>query len=132
MKCSTIKSAFHGNVSENTFDFFAFQSSAEGLPAIPEGGEEQVRFGLTKQRWTHICGKDGKLRRDTMMELRIQLVPTGEIILPPGKNGENYCNNCKVRSHSVVSTFDSEGFEAEMWGDTAEVTGVDSHRDENQ
>lgn len=29
-----------------------------------------------------------------MMELRIQLVPTGEIILPPGKNGENYCPNC--------------------------------------
>ncbi|TWW76784.1 hypothetical protein D4764_12G0001740 [Takifugu flavidus] len=31
-----------------------------------------------------------------MMELRIQLIPTGEIILPPGKNGENYCHNCKV------------------------------------
>ncbi|XP_034023677.1 unconventional myosin-Ic-like isoform X2 [Thalassophryne amazonica] len=31
-----------------------------------------------------------------MMELRIQLIPTGEIILPPGKNGENYCPNCKV------------------------------------
>ncbi|XP_078102928.1 unconventional myosin-Ic-like isoform X1 [Sander vitreus] len=31
-----------------------------------------------------------------MMELRIQLIPTGEIILPPGKNGENYCHCCKV------------------------------------
>ncbi|XP_049917844.1 unconventional myosin-Ic-like [Epinephelus moara] len=31
-----------------------------------------------------------------MMELRIQLIPTGEIILPPGKNGENYCHGCKV------------------------------------
>ncbi|XP_030631996.1 myosin Ic, paralog b isoform X1 [Chanos chanos] len=29
-----------------------------------------------------------------MMELRIQLIPTGEIILPPGKNGESYCHNC--------------------------------------
>lgn len=41
-----------------------------------------------------------------MMELRIQLIPTGEIILPPGKNGEHYCNNCKVRSHSVIVNFD--------------------------
>ncbi len=33
-----------------------------------------------------------------MMELRIQLIPTGEIILPPGKNGEFYCHSCtKVR-----------------------------------
>uniref|UniRef100_A0AAQ5YBX8 Myosin motor domain-containing protein n=1 Tax=Amphiprion ocellaris TaxID=80972 RepID=A0AAQ5YBX8_AMPOC len=31
-----------------------------------------------------------------MMELKIQLIPTGEIILPPGKNGENFCHNCKV------------------------------------
>ncbi|XP_054649883.1 unconventional myosin-Ic-like isoform X2 [Dunckerocampus dactyliophorus] len=31
-----------------------------------------------------------------MMELRIQLIPTGEIILSPGKNGENFCHNCKV------------------------------------
>ncbi|XP_020780665.1 unconventional myosin-Ic isoform X1 [Boleophthalmus pectinirostris] len=31
-----------------------------------------------------------------MMELTIQLIPTGEIILSPGKNGENYCHNCKV------------------------------------
>lgn len=31
-----------------------------------------------------------------MMELKIQLIPTGEIILPPGKNGESYCHNCKV------------------------------------
>ncbi|XP_054455946.1 unconventional myosin-Ic-like isoform X1 [Anoplopoma fimbria] len=31
-----------------------------------------------------------------MMELRIQLIPTGEIILSPGKNGENYCHGCKV------------------------------------
>uniref|UniRef100_A0A8C6UC77 Myosin Ic, paralog b n=1 Tax=Neogobius melanostomus TaxID=47308 RepID=A0A8C6UC77_9GOBI len=30
------------------------------------------------------------------MELRIQLIPTGEIILAPGKNGENYCHSCKV------------------------------------
>uniref|UniRef100_A0AAV2J1J4 Uncharacterized protein n=1 Tax=Knipowitschia caucasica TaxID=637954 RepID=A0AAV2J1J4_KNICA len=30
-----------------------------------------------------------------MMELTIQLIPTGEIILAPGKNGENYCHNCK-------------------------------------
>ncbi|XP_028817425.1 myosin Ic, paralog b isoform X1 [Denticeps clupeoides] len=29
-----------------------------------------------------------------MMELKIQLIPTGEIILPPGKNGESYCHNC--------------------------------------
>ncbi|KAL6471340.1 hypothetical protein MHYP_G00199900 [Metynnis hypsauchen] len=29
-----------------------------------------------------------------MMELKIQLVPTGEIILPPGKNGESYCHSC--------------------------------------
>ncbi|TSN57786.1 Unconventional myosin-Ic [Bagarius yarrelli] len=29
-----------------------------------------------------------------MMELKIQLVPTGEIILSPGKNGESYCNCC--------------------------------------
>ncbi|XP_018606075.1 unconventional myosin-Ic-like isoform X1 [Scleropages formosus] len=29
-----------------------------------------------------------------MMELKIQLVPTGEIILSPGKNGESYCQNC--------------------------------------
>lgn len=58
------------------------------------------------------------------MELRIQLIPTGEIILPPGKNGEHYCNNCKVRSHSVVVNFD---FNAEVRGDTAEVTWVHSH-----
>lgn len=56
-----------------------------------------------------------------MMELRIQLVPTGEIILPPGKNGENYCNNCKVRPHSF--NVDSEGFDAEIGGNTAEVIG---------
>uniref|UniRef100_A0AAX7U806 Myosin Ic, paralog b n=1 Tax=Astatotilapia calliptera TaxID=8154 RepID=A0AAX7U806_ASTCA len=31
-----------------------------------------------------------------MMELKIQLIPTGEIILSPGKNGENHCHNCKV------------------------------------
>ncbi|KAG7218412.1 hypothetical protein INR49_020411, partial [Caranx melampygus] len=31
----------------------------------------------------------------TMMELTIQLIPTGEIILSPGKNGENYCHGCK-------------------------------------
>ncbi|XP_061923890.1 unconventional myosin-Ic-like isoform X1 [Entelurus aequoreus] len=31
-----------------------------------------------------------------MMELRIKLIPTGEIILSPGKNGENYCHHCKV------------------------------------
>ncbi|XP_036820616.1 unconventional myosin-Ic isoform X2 [Oncorhynchus mykiss] len=29
-----------------------------------------------------------------MMELRIQLIPTGEIILSPGKNGESYCHSC--------------------------------------
>ncbi|XP_056330358.1 myosin Ic, paralog b isoform X1 [Danio aesculapii] len=29
-----------------------------------------------------------------MMELKIQLIPTGEIILPPGKNGEFYCQSC--------------------------------------
>ncbi|XP_036392066.1 myosin Ic, paralog b isoform X1 [Megalops cyprinoides] len=29
-----------------------------------------------------------------MMELKIQLVPTGEIILPPGRNGESHCHNC--------------------------------------
>lgn len=52
-----------------------------------------------------------------MMELRIQLIPTGEIILPPGKNGENYCNNCKVRSHSVVFNVDSGGFDAEICSD---------------
>lgn len=39
------------------------------------------------------------------MELRIQLIPTGEIILPPGKNGENYCNNCKVGSNGEVGIF---------------------------
>lgn len=32
--------------------------------------------------------------------------------------------------HSVVFNFDSEGFDAELRGDTAEVTGVDSHGDE--
>lgn len=43
---------------------------------------------------------DGEVHRETdrqtdsMMELKIQLVPTGEIILPPGKNGESYCNCC--------------------------------------
>ncbi|XP_076138752.1 myosin Ic, paralog b isoform X1 [Alosa pseudoharengus] len=31
-----------------------------------------------------------------MMELKIQLIPTGEIILSPGKNGESYCHNCKA------------------------------------
>uniref|UniRef100_A0A672JD71 Myosin Ic, paralog b n=1 Tax=Salarias fasciatus TaxID=181472 RepID=A0A672JD71_SALFA len=31
-----------------------------------------------------------------MMELKIQLIPTGEIILSPGMNGENYCHGCKV------------------------------------
>lgn len=39
------------------------------------------------------------------MELRIQLIPTGEIILPPGKNGENYCNNCKVGSNGEAAFF---------------------------
>lgn len=37
-----------------------------------------------------------------MMELTIQLIPTGEIILSPGKNGENCCHNCKVSSHTVL------------------------------
>lgn len=59
----------------------------------------------TKLKQTHFKKKDRggkKSERGTMMELRIQLVPTGEIILPPGKNGENYCNNCKVSSHTVA------------------------------
>uniref|UniRef100_A0A672PX23 Unconventional myosin-Ic-like n=1 Tax=Sinocyclocheilus grahami TaxID=75366 RepID=A0A672PX23_SINGR len=29
-----------------------------------------------------------------MMELKIQLIPTGEIILSPGNNGEFYCQSC--------------------------------------
>lgn len=33
-----------------------------------------------------------------MMELKIQLIPTGEIILSPGMNGENFCHGCKVSS----------------------------------
>lgn len=44
-----------------------------------------------------------------MMELRIQLIPTGEIILPPGKNGENYCHNCKVSSHTAARSEVSSG-----------------------
>lgn len=37
------------------------------------------------------------------MELQIQLIPTGEIILPPGKNGELYCQCCtKVRADCVL------------------------------
>ncbi|KAK1900042.1 putative outer membrane protein PmpA [Dissostichus eleginoides] len=32
-----------------------------------------------------------------MMELRIMLIPTGEIILSPGKNGDNYCHGCKIQ-----------------------------------
>lgn len=48
-----------------------------------------------------------------MMELTIQLIPTGEIILSPGKNGENYCHSCKVsagavsRSHLETKLFTS-------------------------
>ncbi|XP_068601961.1 unconventional myosin-Ic-like [Brachionichthys hirsutus] len=43
-----------------------------------------------------------------MMELRIQLIPTGEIILPPGKNGESYCNKCKaVASDGVRAMMES-------------------------
>uniref|UniRef100_A0A6Q2XC80 Unconventional myosin-Ic n=1 Tax=Esox lucius TaxID=8010 RepID=A0A6Q2XC80_ESOLU len=44
-----------------------------------------------------------------MMELRIQLIPTGEIIMPPGKNGENYCHSCTkaVGSDGVRITMES-------------------------
>lgn len=72
-----------------------------------------------------------------MMELRIQLIPTGEIILPPGKNGENYCNNCKVsspgRGRILSFLFVSECFTAarvRIGADTAEFSGVVSYRDE--
>ncbi|KAI4883161.1 hypothetical protein NFI96_013929 [Prochilodus magdalenae] len=42
-----------------------------------------------------------------MMELKIQLVPTGEIILPPGKNGESYCHSCtKKRSIGHLESMD--------------------------
>lgn len=70
-----------------------------------------------------------------MMELRIQLIPTGEIILPPGKNGENYCNHCKVSSHAVGSPeagsgvtffhspFHSNGFPSDQWVET-QVKGL--------
>ncbi|XP_016133748.1 unconventional myosin-Ic-like [Sinocyclocheilus grahami] len=33
-------------------------------------------------------------KRHNMMELKIQLIPTGEIILSPGNNGEFYCQSC--------------------------------------
>ncbi|KAJ7990270.1 hypothetical protein DPEC_G00298580 [Dallia pectoralis] len=46
------------------------------------------------------CPSGGRTRRDTMMELRIQLIPTGEIIMAPGKNGENYCHSCSKVIHS--------------------------------
>lgn len=71
-----------------------------------------------------------------MMELRIQLIPTGEIILPPGKNGENYCNNCKVSSHTVTrarwgsASFFTLASGLQTDADTAEVTGFISHRAE--
>ena len=39
-----------------------------------------------------------------MMELKIQLVPTGEIILSPGKNGESYCNSCSKVSTTHTHT----------------------------
>lgn len=98
------------------FDFLPFSHQLKDYLAHLRGRGE-VRCGLTKRRWTRLCGKAREVRQGTMMELRIQLIPTGEIILPPGKNGENYCNNCKVRSHSVVFNFDSEGFDAEICGD---------------
>lgn len=71
-----------------------------------------------------------------MMELRIQLIPTGEIILPPGKNGENYCNSCKVSSHTVTrarwgsAPFFTLASGLQTDADTAEVTGFISLRAE--
>lgn len=67
----------------------------------------QSRSGIdgTNQDRISLKEGDGKRReKGTMMELKIQLIPTGEIILSPGKNGENYCHNCKVSSHTVVGS----------------------------
>lgn len=41
-----------------------------------------------------------------MMELKIQLIPTGEIILAPGQNGDMYCQSCtKVRSDCFLGFY---------------------------
>jgi hypothetical protein len=58
--------------------------------------ERDREKGIEKER-----RKERERERATMMELRIQLIPTGEIILSPGKNGESYCHSCTKVSPSI-------------------------------
>ncbi|GAA6096719.1 myosin Ic, paralog b isoform X1 [Tachysurus ichikawai] len=57
-------------------------------------GNSHWLFHCLQRSVSGVCGEEVYRETDKMMELKIQLVPTGEIILSPGKNGESYCNCC--------------------------------------
>ncbi|KAK1786430.1 hypothetical protein P4O66_018114, partial [Electrophorus voltai] len=67
----------------------------------------RVRSGECVSAMALACQRGGLAHRKShaMMELKIQLVPTGEIILPPGKNGESYCHSCAKHLSQIQGYF---------------------------
>lgn len=82
-------------------------TNVRGVNSLRRRQKDRVSGRRTERDREKGIEKEKRKERATMMELRIQLIPTGEIILSPGKNGESFCHSCTKVSPSTQSAHSS-------------------------